>query len=174
MPVIWRALHEVSGDASKIDIESIQRPPWFIPETTELLDQLTAFRQKREHFALVVDEYGALMGIVTLEDIIEEIVGEIEDEHDVAVSGVSREVDGFVLVDGDTPIRDVNRALDWDLPDEEAVTIAGLVLHEAQTIPEAGQIFRFHGVQFEIMERKRNQVTRMRLKAEPKAVAEEL
>lgn len=169
-----RALHEVSGDASKIDIESVQRPPWFIPETTELLDQLTAFRQKREHFALVVDEYGALMGIVTLEDIIEEIVGEIEDEHDVAVSGVSREVDGFVLVDGDTPIRDVNRALDWDLPDEEAVTIAGLVLHEAQTIPEAGQIFRFHGVQFEIIERKRNQVTRMRLKAEPKAVAEEL
>ncbi len=163
-----RALHEAGGDASKVDIEATKRDAWFIPETTELLDQLTAFRQKREHFAVVVDEYGALMGIVTLEDIIEEIVGEIEDEHDVAVEGVTREADGFVLVDGAAPIRDVNRALDWDLPDDEAVTIAGLVIHEAQTIPEAGQVFRFHGVQFEITERQRNQITQMRLKAEPK------
>jgi len=162
-----RALHEARGDASQVDIEAVKRDAWFIPETTELLDQLTAFRQKREHFALVVDEYGALMGIVTLEDIIEEIVGEIEDEHDVAVDGVSREPDGTVLVDGSTPIRDVNRALDWDLPDDEAVTIAGLVIHEAQTIPSEGQVFRFHGVKFEITERERNQITRMRLTAEP-------
>ncbi len=163
-----RALHEVGGDASKVDIEAVKRDAWFIPETTELLDQLTAFRQKREHFALVVDEYGALMGIVTLEDIIEEIVGEIEDEHDVAVEGVSRQPDGTVLVDGSAPIRDVNRALDWELPDDEAVTIAGLVIHEAQTIPNQGQIFRFHGVQFEIIQRERNQITQLRLKAEPK------
>lgn len=163
-----RALHEAGGDASKIDIDSIKREPWFVPETTELQEQLTAFRQKREHFALAVDEYGALMGVITLEDILEEIVGEIEDEHDVAVEGVNRLADGRVLVDGATPIRDVNRALDWELPDDEAVTIAGLVIHEAQTIPEAGQVFRFHEVQFEILERKRNQITRMRLKAEPK------
>ena len=117
----------------------------------------------------MVDEYGALMGVVTLEDILEEIVGEIEDEHDVAVEGVTPLNDGRVMVDGATPIRDVNRALDWELPDEEAVTIAGLVIHEAQTIPEAGQMFRFHGVQFEIVERRRNQVTRMRLKKEPQA-----
>ena len=167
-----RALHEAGGDASKVDIEATKRDAWFIPETTELLDQLTAFRQKREHFAVVVDEYGALMGIITLEDIIEEIVGEIEDEHDVAVEGVTREADGFVLVDGAAPIRDVNRALDWDLPDDEAVTIAGLVIHEAQTIPDAGQVFRFHGVQFEIIERQRNQITQMRLKAEPKSEGE--
>lgn len=164
-----RELHNSGGDASKLDIESIKREPWFIPETTELLEQLTAFRQKREHFALVVDEYGALMGVVTLEDIIEEIVGEIEDEHDVTVEGVTPLPDGFILVDGGAPIRDVNRALDWELPDDEAVTIAGLVIHEAQTIPEAGQIFRFHGVQFEILERRRNQITRMRLKKEPEA-----
>ena len=163
-----RALHEAGGDAAKIDIEAIKREPWFVPETTELQDQLTAFRQKREHFALAVDEYGALMGVITLEDILEEIVGDIEDEHDVAVEGVNPLPDGRVLVDGATPIRDVNRALDWELPDDEAVTIAGLVIHEAQTIPEQGQVFRFHGVQFEILERKRNQVTRMRLKAEPK------
>jgi Mg2+/Co2+ transporter CorB len=162
-----RELHNAGGDASKLDIEAIKREPWFIPETTELLEQLTAFRQKREHFALVVDEYGALMGVVTLEDIIEEIVGEIEDEHDVAVEGVQPLPDGFVMVDGAAPVRDVNRALDWELPDEEAVTIAGLVIHEAQTIPEAGQVFRFHGVQFEILERRRNQITRMRLKKEP-------
>jgi Mg2+/Co2+ transporter CorB len=164
-----RELHNAGGDSSKLDIEAIKREPWFIPETTELLEQLTAFRQKREHFALVVDEYGALMGVVTLEDIIEEIVGEIEDEHDVTVEGVTPLPDGFILVDGGAPIRDVNRALDWELPDDEAVTIAGLVIHEAQTIPEAGQIFRFHGVQFEILERRRNQITRMRLKKEPEA-----
>ena len=163
-----RALHEAGGDAGEINIEAIKREPWFVPETTELQDQLTAFRQKREHFALAVDEYGALMGVITLEDILEEIVGDIEDEHDVAVEGVNPLPDGRVLVDGATPIRDVNRALDWELPDDEAVTIAGLVIHEAQTIPEQGQVFRFHGVQFEILERKRNQVTRMRLKAEPR------
>lgn len=159
-----RSLHDAGGDASKLDVHAIKREPWFVPETTELQDQLTAFRQKREHFALAVDEYGALMGVITLEDILEEIVGEIEDEHDVAVEGVAPLPDGFVMVDGDTPIRDVNRALEWTLPDDEAVTIAGLVIHEAQTIPEKGQVFRFHGVQFEILDRQRNQITRMRLK----------
>lgn len=163
-----RALHQAGGDAEKIDIAAIKREPWFVPETTPLQEQLTAFRAKREHFALVVDEYGGLMGVITLEDILEEIVGDIEDEHDVAVEGVAPLPDGFVMVEGATPIRDVNRALDWELPDDEAVTIAGLVIHEAQTIPDAGQVFRFHGVQFEILERKRNQITRMRLKAEPK------
>jgi Mg2+/Co2+ transporter CorB len=163
-----RALHQSRGDADKVDIDAIRREPWFVPETTPLQEQLTNFRVKREHFALVVDEYGGLMGVITLEDILEEIVGDIEDEHDVAVAGVAPLPDGFVMVDGATPIRDVNRALDWDLPDDEAVTIAGLVIHEAQTIPEAGQIFRFHGVQFEILDRKRNQITKMRLKAEPK------
>jgi Mg2+/Co2+ transporter CorB len=163
-----RALHQAGGDADKVDIEAIKREPWFVPETTPLQEQLTNFRVKREHFALVVDEYGGLMGVITLEDILEEIVGDIEDEHDVAVAGVAPLPDGFVMVEGATPIRDVNRALDWDLPDDEAVTIAGLVIHEAQTIPEAGQVFRFHGVQFEILDRKRNQITQMRLKAEPK------
>ncbi|MEQ8433865.1 MAG: HlyC/CorC family transporter [Oceanicaulis sp.] len=163
-----RALHQAGGDADKVDIDAIRREPWFVPETTPLQEQLTNFRVKREHFALVVDEYGGLMGVITLEDILEEIVGDIEDEHDVAVAGVAPLPDGFVMVEGATPIRDVNRALDWDLPDDEAVTIAGLVIHEAQTIPEAGQVFRFHGVQFEILDRKRNQITKMRLKAEPK------
>ena len=138
-----------------------------MPETTEVLDQLNAFREKREHFALVVDEYGALMGLVTLEDILEEIVGTIEDEHDIQVEGIQPEEDGTWIVDGVVPIRDLNRALDWDLPDEEAVTVAGLVIHEAQTIPERGQVFRFHGVRFEVVDRRRNQLTMLRVCPSP-------
>jgi len=160
-------LLKAGGDAAAIDLDAVKREPWFVPETTELQDQLNAFREKREHFALVVDEYGALMGLVTLEDILEEIVGEIEDEHDITVEGVRLESDGVWLVDGHTPIRDVNRALDWDLPDEEAVTMAGLVIHESQTIPDAGQVFSFHGVRFEIVERVRNQIVLMRLQELP-------
>ena len=162
-----RALHEADGDASMVDIMALRRDPWFVPETTEVLDQLNAFREKREHFALVVDEYGALMGLVTLEDILEEIVGAIEDEHDIAVEGIQQEGDGVWLVEGTLPIRDLNRALDWELPDEEAVTIAGLVIHEAQTIPERGQVFQFHGARFEVVERRRNQITRLRVAASP-------
>lgn len=162
-----RALLRAGGDASAIDLKAVLREPWFVPETTELLDQLNAFREKREHFALVVDEYGALMGLVTLEDILEEIVGEIEDEHDIVVEGVKLEEDGLWLIDGSTPIRDVNRALDWNLPDEEAVTMAGLVIHESQTIPETGQVFSFHGKRFEIIERRRNQIAQMRVSVLP-------
>ena len=162
-----RALLEAGGDPGKIDVRGIARDPWFVPETTELLEQLNTFKEKREHFALVVDEYGALMGLITLEDILEEIVGEIEDEHDITVEGLKPESEGIWQVDGSLPIRDLNRALDWSLPDEEAVTVAGLVIHEAQTIPETGQVFSFHGVRFEILERRRNQITRMRIARSP-------
>ena len=165
---IARALHEADGDASVIDIDALRREAWFVPETTEVLDQLNAFREKREHFALVVDEYGALMGLVTLEDILEEIVGAIEDEHDIAVEGIQPDAEHSAwLVDGAVPIRDLNRALDWELPDEEAVTIAGLVIHEAQTIPERGQVFQFHGARFEVVERRRNQITKLRVSVSP-------
>ena len=162
-----RALHEADGDASQVNIDALRREPWFVPETTEVLDQLNAFREKREHFALVVDEYGALMGLVTLEDILEEIVGAIEDEHDITVEGIQPEDNEQWLVDGGVPIRDLNRALDWELPDEEAVTIAGLVIHEAQTIPERGQVFQFHGARFEVVERRRNQSTKLRVSVSP-------
>ncbi|HAQ35235.1 MAG: hypothetical protein CMF74_11325 [Maricaulis sp.] len=162
-----RALLECGGDASKIDVKAVARDPWFVPETTELLEQLNVFKEKREHFALVVDEYGALMGLITLEDILEEIVGEIEDEHDITVEGLKPESEGVWVVDASLPIRDLNRALDWSLPDEEAVTVAGLVIHEAQTIPDTGQVFSFHGVRFEILERRRNQITRMRIARSP-------
>ncbi|MEZ5945993.1 MAG: transporter associated domain-containing protein [Hyphomonas sp.] len=136
---LLRATIPLGGDLAKLDLDAIMRKPWFVPETTPVQDQLDGFLKERNHFALVVDEYGELQGLITLEDILEEIVGHIHDEHDVAVQGVRPQPDGSVNVDGWVPIRDVNRAMNWNLPDEEAVTVAGLVIHEAQTIPETGQ-----------------------------------
>ncbi len=156
---IWRA----GGKAEKVDIMNAVREPYFAPETTTLLEQLDAFKSTQQHFALIVDEYGAIMGLVTMEDILEEIVGEIEDEHDAPVQGVRPQADGSVQVDGAVTLRDLNRAMDWRLPDEAAVTIAGLVIHEAQTIPEKGQIFSFHGFRFEILGRRRNQITALKI-----------
>lgn len=160
---LLKALAATGGAVDTLDIGVIVREPWFIPDTTNLKDQLNAFLKRRTHFALVVDEYGALQGLVTLEDILEEIVGEIDDEHDQAVLGVRRQADGTVHVDGDVTVRDLNRAMDWDLPDEHAVTVAGLVIHEARTIPEPGQKFLFHRHQFQILRRVRNQVTALKV-----------
>ena len=157
-----------AGGADKVDVAAIATQPWFVPETTHLKDQLDAFLKRRTHFALVVDEYGGLQGLVTLEDILEEIVGEIEDEHDAAIEGVRPQPDGSVIVDGDVSIRELNRALDWELPDEHAVTVAGLVIHEAQTIPEVGQSFIFHHHRFQVLRRQRNQVTSLRITPLPR------
>lgn len=157
------ALWEAEGDPAGINIANLSRTPYFAPESTTLAEQLDNFKRRREHFALVVDEYGSIMGLVTLEDIIEEIVGEIEDEHDLPVQGVRPQSDGSYNVDGNVTIRDLNRALDWNLPDEEAVTIAGLVIHEAQSIPDVGQTFSFHGFRFRILRRRRNQITAIRV-----------
>jgi Mg2+/Co2+ transporter CorB len=147
-----------------LDILKIAMEPWFVPDTTSLADQLREFLSKKSHFALVVDEYGALQGLITLEDIIEEIVGEIEDEHDIETDGVTREADGAYLADGTVTIRDLNRYFDWTLPDEEATTIAGLVIHEAQAIPAEGQSFVFHDFRFDIVSRVRNQITQLRIR----------
>lgn len=127
-----RALSEAGNDFSQIDVMKIAAKPWFVPDTTSLKDQLDAFQRRKAHFAIVVDEYGEVEGLITLEDIIEVIVGDIADEHDIDVLGVKQEADGSVVVDGSVAIRELNRALGWNLPDEEAVTIAGLVIHETQ------------------------------------------
>ncbi len=160
---LLRELHARNGQMEDLDILLLAAKPWFIPETTTLLDQLQAFRTRREHFAIVVDEYGAVMGIVTLEDILEEIVGSIEDEHDVAVSGVRRQPNGSYIIPGTATLRDLNRELEWNLPDDNAVTLAGLILHEARRIPESGQVFTFYGFRFEIMRRQRNQISSVRV-----------
>ncbi|MBY0382178.1 MAG: hemolysin family protein [Xanthobacteraceae bacterium] len=160
---LLRAIRLADGDISKVDAVAIALPPWFVPEMRPISEQLKAFRRRKTHFALVVDEYGEVEGLVTLEDILEEIVGDISDEHDVAVAGVRPQPDGSVVVDGSVPIRDLNRAMDWELPDEEATTIAGLVIHEARLIPDRGQIFTFHGFRFRVLRRERNRITALRI-----------
>ena len=160
---LLRALSRANGNIRAINVPSLIAKPWFIPDTTTLTEQLRSFLQRRTHFALVIDEYGALQGLITLEDILEEIVGEIRDEHDVPVSGLRPQPDGSINVDGWVTIRELNRAMNWNLPDEEATTIAGLVIHEAEAIPEVGQVFSFHGLKFEILRKQRNQITAIRI-----------
>ena len=156
---LLRAVQASPDAVDTLDVLEIANPPWFIPDTTDLLSQLQAFRQRKEHFAIVVDEYGELRGVVTLEDILEEIVGDISDEHDIDVEGLELRPDGTAIVEGKVTIRDINRRCEWRLPDDEASTIAGLVLHEARRIPAVGQRFAFHGFSFEILGRHRNQIT---------------
>jgi len=151
---LLRALHAVGGDNAKIDIEALARAPWFVPDTTPLYEQFKAFRDRKTPFALVVDEYGELEGLVTIKDIIAEIV---------VVAGVRMLPDGSANVEGSVPVRDLNRAMDWNIPDDEATTIAGVVIHEARSIPEPGQSFTFHGYRFQVLRKNRNRITALRV-----------
>jgi Mg2+/Co2+ transporter CorB len=168
---LLRALAGAGGHAEALDIKAIIKKPWFVPDTTPVREQLNAFLRRRNHFALVVDEYGTLMGLITLEDILEEIVGDITDEYDIGVMGIRPQPDGSVNVDGAVSIRDLNRAMDWNLPDEAATTIAGLVIHEAQMIPEPGQTFAFYGFRFEVLRKQRNQITALKIGKLPEVAA---
>jgi Mg2+/Co2+ transporter CorB len=168
---LLRALHAVDGDASKVDVLALMTAAWFVPDMRPVSEQLKAFRRRKTPFALVVDEYGEVEGLVTLEDILEEIVGDITDEHDVAMPGVRRQPDGSVNVDGAVSIRDLNRVMEWNLPDGEATTIAGLVIHEARSIPEVGQNFTFHGFRFRVLRRSRNRITALRIQPLPRKTA---
>ena len=158
---VLRAIRSQSEDT--LSLKELIIEPWFVPETTTLREQLNAFRNRRSHFALVVDEYGALMGLVTLEDILEEIVGDISDEHDVSDTSIRRQSDGRIVIDATSPIRDLNREFGWDLPDDNATTLAGYIIDESKIIPDPGQIFMFSGFKFEIMQKKRNQITMVRV-----------
>ncbi len=161
---LLRAIEENSmREISGLNIKDIATEPYFIPETTPLFSQLQAFRRRREHFAIVIDEYGDLRGIVTLEDILEEIVGDIDDEHDEGLAEVKQQTDGSYIVDGSVTIRDLNRILDLSLPDDKAATLAGLIIYESRHIPSIGQEFRFHGVRFRIRNREGNKLTSLRL-----------
>lgn len=159
----------VRGEGLGIDalnILDIAREPYFVPDTTPLDDQMREFLRRKAHFALVVDEYGDLQGLITLEDILEEIVGEITDEHDEDAEILDgQDENGNFEIDGAATIRDVNRIHDWNLPDEEANTIAGLVIHEAQMIPTLGQVFSFHGFRFEIAGRDQNRITMLKVRS---------
>jgi len=161
---LFRKLKDPTVGIDELHFEDLATDPWFVHESTNLLDQLQAFKARKEHIAHIIDEYGSLMGIVTLEDILEEIVGEIDDEHDEEVAGIRRQPDTSYLVNGDVTLRDLNRALNWELPDDEASTIAGLVLYESKDIPTPGQIFEYHGVRFKIIRRQRNQIKLINIK----------
>ena len=147
----------------KLDLKLIAKNAWFIPETTSVLDQLQEFKKKQRHLAFVVDEYGVLMGIITLEDIIEEIVGDIEDEHDIKIKGAKKSKDGKYTISGNVTIRDINREFGWNLPDKDASTLAGLIFHEIKTIPEPGKIFSFYGFRFEIINVRKNHIELVRV-----------
>ncbi len=160
---VLRALASHPQGAQGVDIESLMTPPWFVPETTPLSEQLAAFRARKAHIALVIDEYGDLMGLISMEDILEEIVGHIQDEHDEPEKLVKRINARTVEVHGSMTIRDINRDMGWTLPDNEATTIAGLVIHEARAIPEIGQVFDFYNLRFRVIARQRNQITTLRI-----------
>lgn len=160
---LLRALHKTGGDQNRINLSKIALKPWFVPDTTSVQAQLNAFLKRKLHFALVIDEYGEVQGLITLEDILEEIVGEIADEHDAVIAGLTKQADGSYIVDGALPIRDINRTLDWNLPDEEATTIAGLVIHEAKLIPEPGQQFTFHNLRIKVLRKTHNRITQLRI-----------
>lgn len=168
---VLRALGTSHGNPEAVDVAAIVTKPWFVPETTNLLEQMTAFRERHAHFALVVDEYGALMGLVTLEDILEEIVGEITDEHDAKTRMIAAQPDGSYLVQGILSVRDVNRRLGWDLDEDEATTIAGLMMHHAQTIPEVGERCEIAGFRFEVMTRLGNTLTQIKITPPPDVTA---
>ena len=164
--LLLRALHSYKGDRKKFDIMSAVSQPWFVLETTSLLDQLQAYRRRHEHFAIVVDEYGVVQGIVTLEDILEEIVGDIMDETDHPSESQNTficDANGNVTVDGATSIRDLNRHFGWELPDEEASTIAGLLLYESERIPHKGASYTFYGFGFKVLDKKANRITSIRI-----------
>lgn len=161
---LLRALALANWDASQIDVSELMSPPWFVPETTSVKDQLNEFLKRKAQLSLVVDEYGEVQGLLTLEDILEEIVGQITDEHDELEQGIRPQAGGTYNVDGSVAIRDLNRYADWNLPDDEATTVAGLVIHEAQLIPEPGQVFTFHGYRFEILRKNRNKILALRVR----------
>ncbi len=161
--MLLQELYVKKAALAQVNLANIMMKPRFVPETTHLYDQLQNFRDRKEHFAIVVDEYGSFMGVVTLEDILEEIVGDIDDEHDHVVAGVRRLQNGAFMAEGTVTIRDLNREFDWNLPDEDYATIAGLILHESQMIPDVGQSFMFHDFRFDVVRRQRNQITRIKI-----------
>lgn len=154
---------EVPGVDVTFDIRKVLIKPWFIHEATSLFDQLQAFRKRHEHMAMVIDEYGAFLGIVTLEDILEEIVGEITDEHDPKNQLATPLEDDSFEVKGHTTLRDLNRHFEWGLPDDHATTVAGLVLYQCKRIPRIGQTITLGGFKFHILERQRNQITKIKI-----------
>ncbi len=150
------------------NINNVIQEPWFIPETTTLLDQLNAFREKQKQMAFVVDEYGVLQGLVTLEDILEEIVGQIEDEHDFPSSSLNVDKNGNINAKGNVSLRDLNRKFNLKLPEDSASTIAGLIINIAKRIPEIGESFVIKNLIISVSSRNQTRITKILIKKEDK------
>ncbi|MGK2286845.1 HlyC/CorC family transporter [Pedomonas sp. V897] len=161
---LLRALAKRGATPATLVIGKLLSPPWFVPNTTSLREQLKAFIARRSQFALVVDEYGSLQGLITLADILAQVLGDITDDKDRPLPpGVTLHDDGSLTMEGTVTIRDLNRRFGWDLPEHEATTIAGLLISAARVIPVKGQSFTFYGLRFDVLERRRNQITQLRL-----------
>ena len=145
-------------------INDIMQKPQFISENTSLSEQLNNFKKDTVQMAFVIDEYGDLQGLISLEDILEEIVGEIFDEFDKQIAGPEILSDKSVVVDGAMTIRDLNRSMDWKLPDEEASTIAGLVIDIAQKLPSINETIKIDKFHFTVLERQRTRITKINIK----------
>jgi Mg2+/Co2+ transporter CorB len=164
---LLRTLYENNNDAKKVNIKEVISEPWFIPDNALVTHQLHAFRERKNHFACVVDEYGDLQGIITLEDILEEIVGPIEDEHDFATKNIVKKSDTQFIIDGTTTIRDLNRELEWSLPDDHANTIAGLIIHEIERIPNPGETIKIFDLEIFIQKKLGNRITTIQITTAP-------
>ena len=172
MRTLIQVLHNNHGNFNKITLEEFTSPPWFVPSSNTLKSQLTAFRKKKEKFAIVIDEYGALMGMITMEDILEEIVGDLEQKEDNRNKlnrtklRITKFKDGSHKIPGELSVRDINRKLDWELPedDENASTLAGLLIARVERIPEEGEEFEFDNFKFKVLKVEENQVEYLRVK----------
>ncbi len=165
---VRKLIGEKHDDVKNFDISSYCQKPWFIPESTKLDNQLIAFKKRKEHFSIVVDEYGEFLGIITLEDIIEEIVGDIDDELDDLklnknINGIKKSSKDSYIVNGTVNIRDLNKQINTELPVNNASTVAGLILYESRIIPKKGQVFSFFGLKFKILSKKNNQLLLLKI-----------
>ncbi|HSC90849.1 MAG TPA: hemolysin family protein [Gaiellaceae bacterium] len=148
---------------AQVEIEQLLRPPFFIPETKDLASLLADFRREKQHMAIVVDEYGAMQGIVTLEDLLEEIVGEIEDEFDLPDESVEHVDERTVRIDGLFPIDDFNEQFGTGLPNEDYHTVAGFVFGELGRAPEEGDAVDYDGVSFEVLRLEGSRIERLQV-----------
>lgn len=176
---LFRVIHAEAKTPADIDMRSLIRTPWFVPESTTCKVQLKAFQDRKSHIAIVVDEYGSVTGLVTLEDILEEVVGEIEDEHDLPLrKGIQRKSDGTYHIDGAVTLREINRTLPWNLEEEDSTTLAGYITAFAQCIPQVDEIFEIEDVMFQVLAREENRLTLIKARqigdrADPKSVPPE-
>jgi putative hemolysin len=169
---LFRALYDRGIDS--VEIEEIVRPAYVVPETKDLAAMLTEFRRTNQHLAIVVDEYGSFQGIVTLEDLLEEIVGEIEDEYDLPDESVERLDDSRIRLDGTFPIDDFNEQFDQELPQEDYHTVAGFVFGQLGRAAEAGDEVLHDGLRFHVLEVDGPRIERLEIEFLPEGQREEV